>query len=550
MGDQPSTLAGCAVSQEEHSGCAVRLPPYEGSIGDRLGSQIARRLHAMLTSVRLGCAYVHTPIRSGSIDRATVRRAEGDFFPGCRAPNGTSSSLWRNVAMDSQVTGLIPPTADMQSLTRKQVQTFVKLRQAAPLPMHRLANAAGALSVAVHIRRGDLSTFYLHSAASRWTPDRYYLDVLPRVARVLAEVTGAPMHFHVVAEAGGSADEWADKQRQWNAALQGHRVHWHRGTHILDAVAIMADADFFVPCSSGFSTLAQFYSLGVSLMPQHGENRKRLAGDLRLRRGFLPGMAAHVLPPPPRCTCRSMEAIWRLRDRATVVRTNECRDEKCFELASRIAFTMPDEFDRCFNCALWCAPKRFEMALDLIALRGLAQQMVRIKRRLHSMARSHGRVAGASGAWTAIWALIKDSLGGNDAGHQAEAFHEVLRFKRAIEKLGAINTRQPVLGINSSQAEDQPGHWHGQVGQDRAVASILGYKRNGYFIDLAANDAVRLSNTRAHLSAIMAGPGYASSPIRVITTDIRRCELADSSSLPWPTPSPTSNSGTRARLVA
>lgn len=82
------------------------------------------------------------------------------------------------------------------------------------------------------------------------------------------------------------------------------------------------------------------------------------------------------------------------------------------------------------------------------------------------------------------------------------------------------------------------------------MASILGYKRNGYFIDLAANDAVRLSNTRAHLSAIMAGPGYASSPIRVITTDIKRCELADSSSLPWPTPSPTSNSGTRARLVA
>ena len=29
------------------------------------------------------------------------------------------------------------------------------------------------------------------------------------------------------------------------------------------------------------------------------------------------------------------------------------------------------------------------------------------------------------------------------------------------------------------------------------MASILGYKRNGYFIDLAANDAVRLSNTRA-----------------------------------------------------
>ncbi len=68
----------------------------------------------------------------------------------------------------------------------------------------------------------------------------------------------------------------------------------------------------------------------------------------------------------------------------------------------------------------------------------------------------------------------------------------MLRFKRAIKKLSgtAANTTQPVLGIDSSQAEDKPGRWHGQVGQDRAVAAILGYKRNGYFIDLAANDVI------------------------------------------------------------
>ncbi len=325
------------------------------------------------------------------IDNATARRAEADFFPGCRAPNsGTSPSSWRHAAEHAQVTGLVPPPADAQSLTQTQVQTFLRLRQAVPLPTHRLAHAAGAFSVAVHVRRGDLSWFTLESTASRWTPDRYYLDLLPRIGRVLAEVTGAPVHFHVVAEAGGSPDEWAAKQLQWKAALQGYNLHWHDG-HLLDAVALMADADFFLPGSSGFSKLSQFYSLGVSLLPQ----RRRAPGDLRLQEGFLPGMVAHVLPPPPRCTCRSMEAIWRLRNETTNASNHECRNELCSELARRIAFTMPDEFDTCFKCALWCAPGRFEATLDLTALRGMAQQMVQAKRRLHSMARLHGRVAGA-----------------------------------------------------------------------------------------------------------------------------------------------------------
>ena len=36
---------------------------------------------------------------------------------------------------------------------------------------------------------------------------------------------------------------------------------------------------------------------------------------------------------------------------------------------------------------------------------------------------------------------------------------------------------------------------HSQCGQDKLVVELLGMKRNGYFIDLAANDATRLSNT-------------------------------------------------------
>ena len=43
---------------------------------------------------------------------------------------------------------------------------------------------------------------------------------------------------------------------------------------------------------------------------------------------------------------------------------------------------------------------------------------------------------------------------------------------------------------------DIAGWWHGQVGQDYTIAGLFP-NRNGFFVDLAANQPVRLSNTRA-----------------------------------------------------
>ena len=40
-----------------------------------------------------------------------------------------------------------------------------------------------------------------------------------------------------------------------------------------------------------------------------------------------------------------------------------------------------------------------------------------------------------------------------------------------------------------------PGSWRGQYLQDRLVLQLLGCQRGGYYVDLAANDAVDLSNT-------------------------------------------------------
>ena len=43
---------------------------------------------------------------------------------------------------------------------------------------------------------------------------------------------------------------------------------------------------------------------------------------------------------------------------------------------------------------------------------------------------------------------------------------------------------------------DEPGAVHSQLHQDIAVLNLLGCKRDGYFIDLASNAAISLSNTR------------------------------------------------------
>ena len=46
-------------------------------------------------------------------------------------------------------------------------------------------------------------------------------------------------------------------------------------------------------------------------------------------------------------------------------------------------------------------------------------------------------------------------------------------------------------------AADMRGTWHGTIGQDQLVFTLLNRKASGYFVDLAAHHPVYLSNTRA-----------------------------------------------------
>jgi len=54
----------------------------------------------------------------------------------------------------------------------------------------------------------------------------------------------------------------------------------------------------------------------------------------------------------------------------------------------------------------------------------------------------------------------------------------------------------PRLGLNISTSHDRPLHSHAQYQQDGIIKELFHGKRGGFFVDLAAAEAVHLSNTR------------------------------------------------------
>lgn len=59
------------------------------------------------------------------------------------------------------------------------------------------------------------------------------------------------------------------------------------------------------------------------------------------------------------------------------------------------------------------------------------------------------------------------------------------------------NSSNLVKSSNIPQDYFDRSEWFSQVRQDEIVAHLLRHKRNGYFVDLAANDPIRISNTFA-----------------------------------------------------
>ena len=68
--------------------------------------------------------------------------------------------------------------------------------------------------------------------------------------------------------------------------------------------------------------------------------------------------------------------------------------------------------------------------------------------------------------------------------------------------------------------------WFSQVRQDEIVYQLLHAKKNGYFVDLAANDAVRISNTYALERKGWSGICIEPNPIYWASLSYRNCHVA------------------------
>ena len=62
----------------------------------------------------------------------------------------------------------------------------------------------------------------------------------------------------------------------------------------------------------------------------------------------------------------------------------------------------------------------------------------------------------------------------------------------ALSVLRTVLTKAPDVHFK----EDNPGTWHSQLHQDKYIHALLNGQRGGYFVDLAANHPVSISNTR------------------------------------------------------
>jgi hypothetical protein len=90
-----------------------------------------------------------------------------------------------------------------------------------------------------------------------------------------------------------------------------------------------------------------------------------------------------------------------------------------------------------------------------------------------------------------------------------------------------VSSRQLAGASTISNSYFEKVQWFSQVRQDLVVFKLLREKRNGYFVDLAANDAVKISNTYA-LEQFHGWTGLAiePNPIYWSSLSFRKCHVA------------------------
>ena len=97
---------------------------------------------------------------------------------------------------------------------------------------------------------------------------------------------------------------------------------------------------------------------------------------------------------------------------------------------------------------------------------------------------------------------------------------------RAQAKAARMGTHERIVNRRDVRV-DRQGTWHAQSGQDRTIAQLHAHKRGGFFVDLASNEPLHLSNTR-HLERDLGWRGVcidASAELLLKSATYRTCQL-------------------------
>ena len=320
---------------------------------------MSRRFHVLEIAFLSNCAYVHSPIHPGRHMNASMTRREGQFFGygnGCpqvpvqhqrpinlsdAVPDNRWQTKWSSMALSFTVAplsfalpsplmirGTVVPRASSPELAKE----FRRLVQDKYYENNRREQLSWAgfnrclrIVVVVHVRYGDLAWMQGPSSFGRWTPDSYYMQVMPKVmASIAAAAGGRAIDVHVASE-GRAA--WAKISRRWEQTLRragASTVAFHIDSDLLSALHHMIEADALIMASSDFSRTAAFYSRGIvfdlgraprGATTDYGGNCTTETTECTYGRGRnhgLPrvsnrdqGLDTYELPEPPHCTCRT-----------------------------------------------------------------------------------------------------------------------------------------------------------------------------------------------------------------------------------------------------
>ena len=93
---------------------------------------------------------------------------------------------------------------------------------------------------------------------------------------------------------------------------------------------------------------------------------------------------------------------------------------------------------------------------------------------------------------TAAWECPRDCTSCTSGRRVSKQMNMLAGFRAIL-----MFTGQHLSNVTRGRCDDTHGTWHSQDGQDQMVAKLLQFQRGGFFVDLAANQPVCLSNTRA-----------------------------------------------------